>query len=157
MNPEKFKMRGVLILSFALNILFSNTNVSQVKGELPLRKDIQENLTWNLNDIYKSIDEWEKDYKWCENSISKYNEFRGTLNESAEDLLKCLLFDDEIGIKVNRLYLFASLSRDLDLGNAENQGRYDRISTLASDIAAASSFIRPELLNIPEERLWKFY
>jgi oligoendopeptidase F len=44
----------------------------------------------------------------------------------------------------------------LDLTDADNQGRYDRVSALSSKINAASSFISPELIQIPEEKLWKF-
>jgi oligoendopeptidase F len=135
---------------------YSNAAVSDRKGELPVREDIPIGLTWDLEDIYDSIQSWEKEFKWCEKTGRDYKQYKGTLDKSSSKLLECLRFDDEISIKINRLYLYASLSRDLDLSNADNQGRYDRISTLASDIAAASSFIRPELLNIPKDKIFSF-
>ncbi len=36
----------------------------------------------------------------------------------------------KLDIKISQLYLYASLNKDLDLGNAENQGRYERISSI---------------------------
>ncbi len=145
----------ILVTLFSLLSLTSPAE-AQTSGELPTRADVPENLTWNLTDIYKTPQQWEDDFKWVENSISKYKEFEGKLGNSAKELLACLKFDDEIGIKISRLFLYASLSKDLDLGNAENQGRYERVSALGAKLSAASSFIRPEILKIPEDKLWQF-
>jgi len=149
-------VRSILILTFLLNLHEYNSTLAQGKGELPLRKDIPIELTWNIADIYKSVEDWETDFKWAEEAIKKYDSFKGKLNSSANELLNCLKFDDEVGIKLSQLYLYASLSKDLDLGNPKNQGRYERISSLASKLSAASAYIRPELLNIPEDQLWEF-
>ena len=153
---ENNLLRSVLILNLILNLFSSNLNIAQNKGDLPNRKDIAVDQTWNLADIYATPDLWEKDYKLLESSISKYSEFKGKLGSSASELLNCLKFDDENGIRVSRLYLYSSLAKDLDLGNAENQARYERISALSSTLSAASSYIRPEILEIPENKLWEF-
>ncbi|MCW8849005.1 MAG: oligoendopeptidase F [Melioribacteraceae bacterium] len=150
------KLRRVFILALLINLQNFAGSIAQSNGELPDRKDIPVEQTWNVNDIYSSVELWESDFKWVENSISEYQNYKGTLNRSASDLLKCLQFDDQVSIKISRLYLYASLNKDLDLGNAENQGRYERISSLDSKISAASSFINPELLEINEDKLWRF-
>lgn len=152
----KQTIRSIIILTVLFNLqLFEGLN-AQGKGELPSREDIPAELTWNVNDIYSSVDLWEQDFKWTENAIIKYETYQGKLSKSAEDLLACLKFDDEVGIRVSKLFLYASLLKDLDLGNAENQARYDRVSTLGSKLSAASSFIRPELLSMQEETLWSY-
>jgi oligoendopeptidase F len=61
-----------------------------------------------------------------------------------------------MSVKIGRLYLYALLSKDLDLSNSSGLARYDRISQLNSNVAAASSFIRPELLSIPKEKVDQF-
>ncbi len=149
-------LRSVIILTFLFNLLTDDNTIAQNKGELPLHSEIAEELTWNLQDIYKTPELWEKDFEWAETTIEKYGSFKGKLGNSSKELLQCLNFDDEVGIKLSRLFLYASLAKDLDLGNAENQGRYERISALASQIGAAGSFIRPEILQIPEDKLWEF-
>ncbi len=143
-------------MKFLLNQQVFNSSIAQSKGELPLHSDIPEELTWNVKDIYETTEVWEKDFSWVEEAIKKYEVFKGNLDKETSSLLACLKFDDEVGIKISRLYLYASLTRDLDLGHAENQGRYDRIVTLASQLSAASSYISPELLSIPEDKLWSF-
>jgi oligoendopeptidase F len=149
-------VRSVIILTVLLNLQNYDSSNAQSKGELPSRSDISAELTWNVQDIYENIDQWEEDFKWSEAAIEKYGKFKGNLGQSSDKLLKCLKFDDAVGIKLSKLYLYASLSKDLDLGNAENQGRYERVSALGSKLGAASSYIRPELLSIAEDKLWSF-
>ncbi len=160
MNQKKFinnqLVRSVIILIFLINFLNSTENLAQGKSKLPLRSDVPVQYTWNLEDIYKTPALWEDDFKWAESAIKKYDTFKGKLGNSSADLLSCLKFDDEVGIKIRRLGLYASLSKDLDLGNNENQARYDRLTALESKVSAASSFIRPEILEIPEDKLWGF-
>ena len=42
---------------------------------------------------------WEKQLKEASGELEKYGEFKGKLAESAENLYKCLKFDDEFSLK----------------------------------------------------------
>lgn len=117
------------------------------------REEIEEQYKWNLSDIYISEELWEEDFKYVENNISKFQNYKGKLAESADLLLECFKFDDEMGIKTERLYLYAMLSRDSDMRVNKYQGMDSRIKSLYNNLSAASSFIRPELLSIPDEKL----
>jgi oligoendopeptidase F len=130
-------------------ILFSTAEISS----LPLREDIEEKYRWDLNHIYKSDAQWEEDFRQVETSIAEYNNFKGKLNESSEVLLKCLKFDDSVGIKIERLYLYAMLSKDSNMRLPEYQAMEERIKSLYSKVSAAGSFIKPELLEIQDEQL----
>lgn len=132
------------------NVFYTQENQST---EIPDRNAIDEKYKWNLKDIYTSDEEWEKDFKWVENKIPNYNQFEGTLSNSAENLLACLKFDDEVGIKLERLYLYSMLSKDSDMREPKYQGMDDRIKSIYSKVLAASSFIKPELLKIDEKKL----
>ncbi len=122
-------------------------------SSLPTRDQIDEKYKWNLTHIYTSDDQWEADFNWVEQNLTSYKKFEGTLSESADNLLSCLKFDDEIGIKLERLHLYAMLAKDSDMRVALYQAMDDRIKNLFSKISAASSFIRPELLRMPNEKL----
>ncbi len=128
-------------------------SVGEERTELLSRNEIDEKYKWNLSDIYENEELWESDFKWIENNINEFKKFEGTLAESPERLLSCLKFDDEVGIKFEQLYLYAMLSKDSDLRVTKYQAMDDRIKTLYSKVQQASSFIRPELLNIPDEKL----
>lgn len=122
-------------------------------AEIPTRDQIDEKYKWNLTDVYKNDEEWEKDFKWIEENLVNYGRFQGKLSESSEQLLACIKFDEEIGIKLERLYLYSMLSKDSDLRDTKYQAMDDRIKRIYSQVLAASSFIKPELLTIEESKI----
>ncbi|MGD8782549.1 MAG: oligoendopeptidase F [Ignavibacteria bacterium] len=155
------KIKNIMRLVLAVSFITSNqSNVKLFAQEdgsgLPSRDQIEEQNKWNLTDVYKSVEDWQKDFDFVNSNKAKYSQFEGRIGNSAKDLLACLKFDDEMGIKISRLFLYAMLSKDLDLANSENNARYNQIVALNSEVAAASSFVRPEILSIPEETLKKY-
>ena len=120
---------------------------------LPEREVIEETYKWDLTHIYKTTDDWEADFEWINNNLDGYKKFIGTLGESPDQLLNCLKFDDEIGIKLERLFLYAMLAKDSDLRAGKFQAMDERIKSLYSKVSTVSSFIKPELLQIPDVKL----
>ena len=122
-------------------------------SSLPVRDKIEDKYKWDLTHIYKNDEEWEKEFKGVESDISGYERFKGILSKSSDNLLKCFQFDDAIGMKLEKLYLYAMLSKDSDMRVTKYQAIEERIKSLHSKAAAAGSFIRPELLQIPDKTL----
>jgi oligoendopeptidase F len=126
-------------------------------GKLPARDQIEEKYKWNLKDIYSDEKLWNEDFIWVEKKSSEYKKYEGTLSKSSEALHDCLKFDDEVGIKLERLCLYASLSKDLDLKNTKQMELDGKIKILYTKVMAANSFIRPEILAITREGISKMY
>jgi oligoendopeptidase F len=124
-------------------------------ASLPAREEIEDKYKWNVNDVYKTEIIWEEDFKFIEDNLSLYKSFHGTLAASADNLFNCFKFNDEIGIKLERLNLYVMLCKDSDMRVTKYLGMDDRIKSLYSKVSAESSFIKPELLSIPEETLFK--
>jgi oligoendopeptidase F len=153
----KKNVKKVLVIMMLLNFgLGVNLVAQDESGGLIKRSEIADKYKWNLNDIYQTEEAWENDFKWLNENVVNYKNYEGTLGNSAQDLLKALKFDEQIGIKFGRLHLYAFLSKDLDLADTKYQGIYDRTMGLASKLSAAGSFMRPEILAIPETKLWDF-
>ncbi|MCX6146318.1 MAG: oligoendopeptidase F [Candidatus Kapabacteria bacterium] len=127
-----------------------------MNGQLKLRLNINEKYKWDLNPIYPTLDDWEKDLQFVESNYSKIKNFESKLGNSSNDLLLCFKFSEKIEIKLDRLGLYAFLSKDLDLDNKTYQEIYGRLSSLGTLISQAFSFITPELMTIPEETLNSF-
>jgi oligoendopeptidase F len=148
------KILGLIVMIMLTQpFMFSAQDAS---GELMKRSEIDPKYTWNLEDIYKSLDDWNADYNWVEQNIPKYSEFKGKVGKSAEDLLAVIKFDEEIDIKLGKLALYASLAHDLDLGDAKYQVLYNRVNDLKAKASSESAFIVPEILQIPEDKLWAY-
>ena len=127
--------------------------VAMASKSVPERTEISEKYKWDLTDIFKSDEEWEEVFKAVSDKISGYQKFEGKLAESADNLLACFRFDEEINIKLDRLHLYAMLSKDSDMRVGKYNSMDDRIKSLYAKVGAASSFIRPELLQIPDKKL----
>ena len=123
---------------------------------LQKRAEIDKKYKWNLKDIFSSDAEWESNFNRVEEKSTGLIAFKNTLSESSENLLRCLKFDEDLGIILDRLHLYAMLAKDIDLTDEKYQGMYDRLMALASKISASSAFIKPEILEISENRLNDF-
>ncbi|HVO73202.1 MAG TPA: oligoendopeptidase F [Ignavibacteriaceae bacterium] len=125
----------------------------QAGGSVPTREQIELKYKWDLTHIYPTEDLWEEDFKLIENHIDEYKKFEGTISGNPEALLKCLKFDDDTGIKLDKLRLYTMLAKDSDMKDTKYQAMEGRINSLYIRVTAASSFIRPELLQVDDQKL----
>ncbi len=119
------------------------------------RNEIKDIYKWDLSSIYENDELWESDFKWVENNLGNYKKYEDQLSKSFQLLLECLKFDDSIGIKLERMHLYSSLAYDSDMREQKYQAMHDRIKNLYTQVLSASSFIKPELLSIPNDILLK--
>lgn len=120
------------------------------------RKNYDENLKWNVKDLYKSEDEYKKDYDGVNSNLKVYDDFKGHILDNAESLLKLLKFDVEVGIKVERIYIYSHIQNDEDTTNTKNQELYNKAVKLYEAYSEATSFIVPELLKSDYRVIEKF-
>lgn len=127
-------------------------NTENLTIEIPSRDQINEKFKWNLTDIYPDDNQWENEFKWVKDNLVKYKTFEGRL-ENSSDLLACLKFDEEVGIKLERMSLYSMLSKDSDMRDTKYQGMDGRFKSLYAQVLTASSFIKPEILKIDENKI----
>ena len=122
---------------------------------LPSREDVATENCWDLSSLYTNDEAWEADYGRLEALIDKYESFRGRLGETPEILAEALAFDSDFDRKAERLGYYAFLKTTEDQGNSDYQGMKARFQNLAVRASQASSYMRPELLAISEDRMWE--
>ena len=123
---------------------------------LPPRSRVKPSDTWDLSSLFKSDAEWEAAFGKWEGQIAQYEKYKGHLADSAEMLAACLRFDAGFDRLGERLGVYAYLKTAEDQANSDYQrmrGRYQHVSTKSAE---AASFIRPEILAIPEEKVQQF-
>lgn len=140
-----------------LLIFIGITMSLNAQNQLPKREQIDKKYKWNLDEIFTSIEAWGKEYSQIEAEIPKITEYKGKLKTSGKNLYSCLNLITKLGERFSRLSIYASLGRDADLNNQNFQILSNKIQKLSSDFAAASAFVNPEILQIPEKTLNKFY
>lgn len=144
------------------NEIFSQ-NINQLQkqddnsSELMKRENIDKKYKWDFTQMFKSDDDWEKEYKRVEILSQKIKSYEEILGSSSSVLLEALEFSDIIWVEVQLLMQYASMSKDLDLGNTKYQAMYSKAMSLSNNLSTAMSFLRPEILEIPNDVLKKFY
>ncbi|MEJ7532726.1 oligoendopeptidase F, partial [Staphylococcus hominis] len=78
--------------------------------------------TWDLTTIFPSDDAFEAAFKDVENDIGKEEQFKGHLGDSADTLYQALALEDEIGTKLEKVYVYAHLKQDQDTANDQYTG-----------------------------------
>ncbi len=117
------------------------------------RDQIENSLKWNLEDIYQDETLWEADYQSAEALVDAFSAHAGRLHESADALFAALCDESRLTLLIETLYSYAHLHKDEDNGNARYQGMTDRAIQLYVSAQAASSFVEPEILQIPGQTL----
>jgi len=123
---------------------------------LPKRDEIDSKYKWKLEHIYAGIDDWERDFSKVKEYISQIVKFKGTLGKDSNTLLECLKLSNELMSTNDRVFVYARMKKDEDNSNSTYQSLADRASALMTEAYAATSFIVPEILTIPEEKLNKY-
>jgi oligoendopeptidase F len=124
--------------------------------KLPARSQLKSADTWDLSSLFGSDDDWERAFAAWETQIPQYEKYRGTLGDGPVALAKCLAFDSDFDRAGERLGTYAHLKTAEDLANSDYQrmlGRYEHVATQAAE---AASFIRPEILELPNKTLEEY-
>lgn len=136
-----------------LFILILSVFVLAESNQIPQRADIADKYKWNLDLIYPNLDAWEKDFQYVSVNYQKLESYKGRLSESGDILYECLKQQEDIDLITDNLSTYASLKLSEDTRENAMQELSGRIDALESKIRHAASYIEPELLSIPPERL----
>ncbi|PTE50297.1 oligoendopeptidase F [Staphylococcus epidermidis] len=112
--------------------------------------------TWDLTTIFKSDEAFEEAFKSIEAKIGEEEKFKGHLGESAETLYEALSLEDELGTKLEKVYVYAHLKQDQDTANDKYTGLEARAHQLVIKYSSACSFLVPEILQLDEATIQSF-
>ena len=121
--------------------------------QLPPRDQVPESDRWDLTSLFASDADWEKAFAQWKTQNDGYAPFQGQLAAGAERLAECLKFDLDLDRAGDRLGTYAFLKTTEDTSNSTYQRMQGRFTNAASRMAQAGSFIRPEILAIPSEKM----
>ena len=116
----------------------------------PERSALKREDTWQLEDIFASLADWEKTEAEVKAGIAAMAQYEGKLSD--EGTLLCALRDlYTLERKAEALFTFARMRRDEDNRDAASQGLVSRAQSLMAAFGTAVSFLKPEVLSLPEE------
>jgi len=120
------------------------------------REEIQKEDKWNVEAIYESDQQWEKDFNIAKEKINEITQFKGKLKDSAKNIKNMIDKLTEIERFLNKIYLYAHMRHDEDTRNEKYKDMEERISTLLTKYDEISSYIGPELISIEDSIMNKY-
>lgn len=120
---------------------------------LPPRDEVRIEDQWDLSTLFGNDTDWETAFADWTGRIGAYEKYKGRLGDSAAVLLETLEFDAEFERAGDRLGCYASLKTCEDQSNSDYQRMRGRYQAAAARAGEAASFISPELMSIPAERM----
>jgi len=109
--------------------------------------------TWNLDDLYPSVEAWEQARAEVEARMDGIGQCQGHLGDSAQRLFECHELLYGLYRDLYRVYSFASLGSDADTRDTDNQQRRTEAQILFNRFGEKVAFINPELLTVGSETL----
>ena len=123
---------------------------------LPPRSEVKTEDTWDLSKLFADDAAWEVGLQELEARTPGYEDFKGKLGDGATFLAACLKYDSESERLAERLANYAYLKMVEDQTDSNYQRLMGRLQNVATRAGEAASFIRPEIMAIPDEVMEEF-
>ena len=121
------------------------------------RSEIDDKYKWDLTLIYKTIEDFEKDYQKAKEKIEKVSSYKDKYLNNGKELYKLLKYDDDTSRLLDKLYSYAHLNYDADTLNEKYMTMTNKVSDLYSRYSVLSSFVVPGIIKLDKEKLNSFY
>lgn len=114
------------------------------------REEIEKEYKWNLRDIYKNYDIWNKDFEKVKKLKEDLISYKGTFSIE-EKLLEFFKKEEELDKIAYKLYRYPQLAKDIDSLDKEAVENMQKIQFLFSEISTDLSWVNSELIDNREK------
>ena len=128
-----------------------------MQQKLPKRDEVAKELTWRLEDIYDDESKWESELNKVNELADKFASYQGKISKDSKSLLEVSKLAEEVELYLDRVYGYAHMREDQDTANSKYQGMKQRALSTYMAVSEKSAFIDPEILEISDADLEKFY
>ncbi len=130
--------------------------MQNVKQKRLTRSEVPTELTWNLEDLFKTTEEWEVELEAIQKELPTVTQYKGKLAEGPQTLLSCLTAQEKLFERIVLVATYANLRISEDGSSPENQGNAGKVGSVMATINASLSFIESEVLALPEGTLERY-
>lgn len=117
-----------------------------------IREQIDERFKWKVSDIIESDEAWQQAFEEVEAKIPAVAACQGKLGTKEGFAAYCRA-DEDLGILLGKVYLYAHMQKDADGTNTKYVGMMGNVMGLLVRVSQASAYVAPELSALPEEQL----
>jgi oligoendopeptidase F len=109
--------------------------------------------TWDAGSVFASVDAWEAELEAILADLPSLSRFAGRLGEGPSVLAEALAEREQLSSRASRVAVYADLGYAVETTNADAVTRRGQALSMRAAVAAATSFLQPELVELGKERL----
>ena len=125
--------------------------------KIPSREEIPLKDRWATEDMYPSDEAWEQELATLQEDQKTLGAFAGTLGEGGEKLFAYLSNMERVNSKLRLLANYCMRKADEDTRNPVYQAMRGKFMAASVALQTANSFMTPEVMDIPEQTLNRFF
>ncbi len=144
MKNRFFTLICLILIGFGTTNTFSQTRE---------RSSIDSKYIWKLEDIFATDKDWENEKNRLLAELPKFETYKGKLATSSKTLQEFLDFSFTFYKHYSRVYSYASMRSDQDLGNNTYLSMVQQLRQADPQVGAAMSFAEPEILSAGKEKI----
>ena len=108
------------------------------------RGEIEEKFKWDLTGYFKDDDAFYREYEDLKTHVNDFEKYKGKLSDE-KTMLECLKLEENISLRLEILYVYASLKTREDATNSFYRERLTLVDALASKFSVETTFIDIEI------------
>jgi oligoendopeptidase F len=120
---------------------------------VPARAQIPHEYTWNAESVFASPQDWQAEWNSIAADLPNLKKFQGHLADGASLLADALDAIDQLVRRIGKVYVYASMSQAVNTEDQAATKMNSEAQGLFGQVAAAVSFLDPELIAIGEAQL----
>jgi len=152
-------MKKVILLSFLFLItsfVFAQEKKIPDYSQTP-RKDIPVEYTWKIEDLYATMDDWKKDKDLFQQMVNKVDDISKGWTESADKMLAVFELADELYLKGERLFSYASNSSNMELSDPVYQVMKGELQSIYVQVGTKFAFMREDILKMDDNKMQGYF
>lgn len=123
------------------------------KNMLPARADVPVEETWNLDNVFPTVKQWETAKEEVVATIPELSQYKGKLSQGANVLADFFTLYEKTLRNASLVMIYGMLESAVDTTNQQAQARAGQGQSVYIQLNAATSFLNPELMTIGFEKL----
>ena len=125
--------------------------------KVPARSEVPEKLTWDLERVYQSIEDWKTDQRKLENKLDEFKHAKDQLEMNADKFLEVI--EQYLGIMriYEKLVVFASMKNDQDTTNSQYQELQGMADNLGTQVSEAVAWFQPALVHLDDQVVQDYF
>ena len=124
--------------------------------KIKLREEISSSDKWNIEEIYKDIDEFNTDYQKAKKELEVLLDLEKKFLDNSKNFKDFFLQDEKINRILEKLSVYANCKSDEDKSNSIYQELAGKITNLYAEYSEKTADIIPRMLACDKERILKY-